>query len=273
MLPDMKSNELVSARILILLLCFGLVGCGAFADKWNRAKADDLISKAEKANDLRGNVQLLANAARIDPTNPKVWWKSCEGYQSTNELELAIAACKRNIHLHPNDGLSYNSLGLAYMASKDYARAADAFETAVAKSPQPELYGNYVWALRSSGQYEKAITASERMVETSANDASETTSALQTLTGAYLAVRQYENAISTMQRLVELDANAPSEQTSALEYLGAIYTLTGQKKKAREVFEKVHAVNPELTVEFCELTGDKEKGFGMKCGFSHFPSP
>jgi tetratricopeptide (TPR) repeat protein len=272
----MKLNELAPTRILILLLCFGLVGCGALADRWNRVKADDLISEAEKklaTNDSRGNVQLLTNAARIDPTNPKVWWKLCEGYQFTNELQLAVAACKKEIDLRPNDGLSYNSLGLAYMAGKDYARAADAFETAVAKSPQPDLYGNYVWALRTSGQYEKAITASERMVEASANDASETRSALQTLTGACLAVQQYEKAISTMQRLVELDANDPSEQTSALEYLGAIYTLRGEKKKAREVFEKVHAVNPELVIKSCELTGDKEKGFGMKCEFSHFPSP
>jgi len=111
------------------------------------------------------------------------------------------------------------------------------------------------------------------MVEASANDASETRSALQTLTGAYLAVQQYEKAISTMQRLVELDANDPSEQTSALEYLGAIYTLTGQKTKAREVFETVHVVNPELAVKSCELIGDKEKGLGVKCEFSHFPSP
>lgn len=268
----MKLDKLISARILVFFLCFGLVGCGALAERWNRGRADDLIRKAEKASDPRDKVQLLANAARIDPTNPNVWWKLCEGYQDTNELELATAACKQSIHLHPNDGLSYNSLGLACMANKDYARAADAFETAVAKSPQPDLYGNYVWALRSSGQYEKAVTISERMVETSANDASETRSALQTLTGAYLAVQQYEKAISTMQRLVELDANDPSEQTSALEYLGAIYTLTGQKKKTLEVFEKVHAVNPELTVKSCELTGDKEKSFGMKCEFSHFPS-
>jgi tetratricopeptide (TPR) repeat protein len=268
MLCDMKSKQRVPARILLLLLCPGLVGCVGLAERWNRAKADDLIADAgEKfaANDLKGSVQLLKDAARIDPTNPKVWWKLCEGYQFTNELELAIAACKQEIHLRPNDGLSYNSLGLAYMAGKDYARAADAFETAVAKSPRSVLYGNYVWALRSSEQYEKAVTASERMVEASANDASETRSALQTLTGAYLAVQQYEKAISTMQRLVELDANDPSEQTSALEYLGAIYTKTGQKKKAREVFDKVHAVNPELTVKSCELTADKEKSLGIKC--------
>jgi hypothetical protein len=49
--------------------------------------------------------------------------------------------------------------------------------------------------------------------------------------------------------------------------------LTGRTKKAHEAFDKVHAVNPELTVKTCEVTGDKEKGFGMKCAFTHFPRP
>jgi tetratricopeptide (TPR) repeat protein len=276
MLCDMKSNQLVLARMLLLLLSLELVGCVGLTEKWNRAKADDLITDAGKkfaADDLKGNVQLLKDAARIDPTNPRVWWKLCEGYQLTEELDLAIAACKQNLELHPTDGTSYNSLGLAYMAKKDYSKAVEAFETAVVKSPQPVVYGNYVWALQSSGQYEKAVTAAERMVEVSSDDTSEVRSSLQTLAGTCLAVEQYDKAISVIQKLVELDANDPSEQISALENLGAIYTLKGQTKKAQEAFDKVHAVNPELAVKTCEVTGDKEKGFGMKCAFTHFPSP
>jgi tetratricopeptide (TPR) repeat protein len=275
MLSDMKSNQLAPAPILVLLLSLGLVGCAGLAERWNRAKADDLITDAGKkfaANDLRGNVQLLRDAARIDPTNPRVWWKLCEGYQFTEELDLAIAACKQNVELHA-DGISYNSLGLAYMAKKDYSKAVEAFETAVGKSPQAAQYRNYVWALQSLGQYEKAVTAAERLVEVSSHDSSELRSALQTLMGAYLAVQQYDKAISVTQKLVQLDTNDPSEQTSALENLGAIYTLRGQTKKAQEAFDKVHAVNPEITVKTCEVTGDKEKGFGMKCAFIHFPRP
>lgn len=245
-----------------------------FFSRFKRVYADWVISDADqKLGNGKERVRLLNKAARIDPTNPRVWWKLCEGYQFTNELNLAIAACNQNIKLHPNDGLSYNSLGLAYMASKDYAAAADAFETAVAKSPRPEVYGNYVWALRSSGQYEKAVATSERMLEVSANDVSETRSALQTLTGAYLAVHQYEKATSAMERLVELDANDSTEQTLALEYLGAVYALAGQTTKAQEVFERVRVLNPKLVVKTCEITGDREKGFGIKCNSSHSPSP
>ena len=276
MLSDMKSNQLASARILVLLLSLGLVGCVGLAEKWNRAKADNLITDAGKkfaANDLKGNVQLLKDAARIDPTNPRVWWKLCEGYQLIEELDLAIAACKQNVELHPTAGISYNSLGLAYMAKQDYSKAVGAFETAVVKSPQPALYHNYVWALQSSGQYEKAVAAAERLVEVSSDDTSEVRSSLQTLASAYLAVQQYDKAVSATQKLVELAANDPSEQTSALENLGAIYKLTGQTKKAQEAFDKVHALNPELTVKTCEVTGGKEKGFGLDCAFTHFPHP
>jgi hypothetical protein len=58
MLSDMKSNQLAPARILVPLLCLGLVGCAGLAERWNRAKADDLITDAGKksaANDLYGN--------------------------------------------------------------------------------------------------------------------------------------------------------------------------------------------------------------------------
>jgi tetratricopeptide (TPR) repeat protein len=267
----MASDKLNSGRMLFVLVCLEFVGCGGFVDGWNRVKANDLISKAgEKigASDFKGNVELLEDAARIDPTNPQVWWKLCEGYQFTEQLELAIAACKKNIELHPADGIAYNSLGLAYMADNDYPKAVEAFETAVAKSPQPVLYRNYAWALRSSGQYEKAVTATERLVELSSVDSPEVRPALQELANAYLGVQQYDKTIAVTQRLVELDAKDPAEQVSALEHLGALYALTGQTKKAQEALENVHAVNPQITLKSCEITGDREKGFGVKCSFS-----
>ena len=159
------------------------------------------------------------------------------------------------------------------MAKKDYPKAVAVFEKAVGKSPQYHLYHNYVWALQSSGQYEKAVVAAERLVEISSHDDLEIASSLQRLAGAYVTVKQYDKAISVAQRLVEVAANNPSEQTSALEYLGAVYALMGQTKKAQEAFDRIHVQNPEITVKTCEVTGDKEKGFGIKCEFTHFSHP
>src|SRR5208283_3210303 len=141
----------------------------------NREQADALIQKALQrfaAEDFKGNVQLLKEASTIDPTNPRVWWKLCEAYQLTDEMNLAIDACKRNIEINP-DGVSHNSLGLVYLAQKDYAHAVPEFEKATADSAADTfIYQNLVFALTGSKQYEKAALAAERMIEVNADDPS-----------------------------------------------------------------------------------------------------
>lgn len=203
----LKQKGVSSVTAIVLCLC--LAGCG-LTQKWNRARADDLISEAGKKfaeSDFKGNIQLLSKAAKIDSRNPRVWWKLCEGYQLTEDFDLAIAACRRNIAVHA-DAISYNSLGLAYMAKRDYANAASAFEESVKQSPSGIFYRNLVWSLESGHQYGKAVPAAQRWVELTANDA--------------------------------------SEHTWALESLGAICMEIGQPEKAKEAFAKVHETDPNV---------------------------
>jgi tetratricopeptide (TPR) repeat protein len=232
MLSDMKSNQLAPALILVLFLCPALVGCAGLAERWNRARADDLITDAgEKfvANDLKGNVQLLKDAARIDPTNPRVWWKLCEGYQLIEEPDLAIAACTQNVELHPTDSISYNSLGLAYMAKKDCPNAVSAFEKATKDSHSALLYGNLVWSLECTQQYEKAIIAAQECVRFSADN-----SALQ---------------------------------TQAFQSLGAIYVKLGQMDKAKETFATLHKIDSKQNIKTCELKTDGKGDLSVSCSY------
>jgi len=215
-----------------VLACLCLASCGGLTEKWNRAKADDLISDAgEKfaANDFKGNVQLLTEAARIDPSNPRVWWKLCEGYQLTEEFDLAIAACHRNIDLR-GDASDYNSLGLAYMAKHDYQNAALAFEKSVKQSPDRIFYSNFVWSLKCAHQFDKAVPAA--------------------------------------QQLVELSAGDTSELTSALESLGAIFVELGQVDKANETFAKVHVADPKRNINTCRLKTDNKGDLSVECSDS-----
>jgi tetratricopeptide (TPR) repeat protein len=202
------------------------------AQKPNRAKADELIGDAGKKlamGDFNANVQILKDAANVDPTNPRVWWKLCEGYQLTEELDPAIAACKRNIDINP-DGISYNSLGLVYLAKKDYPNAVGALAKAVKDSQIPQVHNNFVWAL--------------------------------------LRAQQYEKAIPEVQRLIELSADNRSELTSALEALGATYIKLGQMDKAKEAFARVHKVEPGLNINTCDLRPDNKGDLNLDCTFS-----
>jgi Tfp pilus assembly protein PilF len=220
-----------------------------------RDQADALIQKAlEKfaAEDFKGNVQLLKEAATIDPMNPRVWWKLCEAYQLTDEMNLAIDACKRNLEINP-DGISHNSLGLVYLAQKDYAHAVPEFEKATADSAVPPIiYQNLVFALTGSKQYEKAALSAERMIEVSAGDPSNVKSGYELLLWALFDSKQFEKMASSAERLIKVNADDPPGVKLGYEMLGVAEDKIGRKTDAQKAFVKAGFVS-------CQI-GSNDKG-------------
>jgi tetratricopeptide (TPR) repeat protein len=268
MLVNRTLPSLRSALLFLPFLVLFVTGCIP-AQLGNREHADELIKNAQRKfaeSNYKDNVRLLKEASAIDPTNPRVWWKLCEAYQLTEEFDLAVAACKREIEIDPG-GLSYNSLGLAYTPKKDYPNAVTAFERAVKDSPKPGVYLNLVGALQSLQQYDKATAAAQRMVEVSAADPSELNLALPTLIWAQVRAKQYEQAIPAAQRLVEVSAEESSERALGLEALGAIYVKLDRKEKAQEVFAKIPKINSKQNVRSCEFETDSKGGLVVKCSF------
>jgi Tfp pilus assembly protein PilF len=174
-------------------------GCRTSSADLKRETSEALIRQAAAsfaAGDFRKNADLLGQAADTDPDNPKVWWKLCEAYQLTDELDLAVKACKRELDLHPSSS-SHNGLGLVYLTRKDYPQAAAEFEKAAADTSISQIHSNYVWALLESKQYERAIAAAERLVEVSKADSPElktTQSAYHYLAIAYMKTGNAEKA-------------------------------------------------------------------------------
>lgn len=286
------------------LMAFFVAGCKPL-QVWHRMRADELMKQAQeklREGSFKEEVRLLKEAANIDPANPQVWGRLCDAYQNTEELDLAIAAGKRQIEIHPN-GLDYNSLGLAYMAKKDYPSAVMAFETAVKDSPVDAIYGNLVWALQSTQQYDKAIQAAERGVEVSGPNPVALSQALETLIGALertqqydraipvaehlvevsgkepallrralsallwaeVSARHYERAIAAAQQLVKVSAGDSTDLNMAFEMLGAVYMKMGQTKKAQEAFAKVPKVNSTQHITTCEI---EPGGMSVRCNYS-----
>ena len=223
-----------SVFVLTLLVLFIFLGLRAKmrGQAYDRARANELIAKADKkisVGDFKADVQLLKAAADIDPTNPRVWWKLCEGYELVEELDRAIAACQRQIQVNP-DGISYDSLAGAYEAKKDYPDAIATYERAIKISQDREIYDNFVWAL--------------------------------------LRAEQYKRAISALQHSIELSPNDSPELNDALETLGATYMKLGEVHKAKEAFARVHNAIPELQVKTCALETDSKGQLGVHCAFS-----
>jgi Flp pilus assembly protein TadD len=187
----------------VLLVCLASAGCQTAKQK----QAQVLMEKASEsfaAGDFRKNADFLKQAAEADPKNPIIWARLCEAYQLTEELDLAVKACEQNLNLEEAE-MAYNSLGLVYLAKKDYTQAASAFEKAAAQSRVSAVHQNLVWALLGSKQFDKAVPAAQLLVELSKGDAPELNST-----------------------------------TDAYELLGIAYLGVGQKEKAREAFGKAH---------------------------------
>ncbi|MDR3677688.1 MAG: tetratricopeptide repeat protein [Acidobacteriota bacterium] len=159
--------------------------------------------QAYAKNNLKESIRLLKKASRVDPGYPRVWLELCQDYQLTEEFDLAVEACKRAVQLEPNDALSYNSLGLAYGAAKNYPEAAKAFERATLGDSRSFVLSNWFDALWRSKQFEKALSVAERRVEVSATGNSVDESALYALGGVYTRLGKPEKAAGILARLRE----------------------------------------------------------------------
>jgi tetratricopeptide (TPR) repeat protein len=77
-------------------------------------------------------ITLLNKAISIDPISPHLYLKLGDYYLYTNRINDAIKTYITYQRLLPNDELSYNKLGLAYLSAKQYDAAIYSFKKAVA---------------------------------------------------------------------------------------------------------------------------------------------
>jgi tetratricopeptide (TPR) repeat protein len=77
-------------------------------------------------------IDLLNKAISIDPISPHLYLKLGDYYLYTSRINDAIKTYITYQRLLPNDELSYNKLGLAYLSAKQYDAAIYSFKKAVA---------------------------------------------------------------------------------------------------------------------------------------------
>jgi len=245
---SIRHRRPVRTFILLLLPFVTLfaVGCRP-VQVWHRFRAHELIKEAQgqlREGNSNESVRLFKQAENIDPDNPQVWGNLCSAYSILGELDLAIAACKRQVASHPS-GLDYNSLGLAYLEKKDYPDAIPTFEAAV-KYPDSlasAIYPNLISTLQSTGQYDKAILAAERAVEASGQNPIELTESLDNLAGALALAKQDDRAIQVAERAVEVGSQNPAVLRQALNTLIGALEITQQYERAIPSAERLVEVS------------------------------
>ncbi|MGA8866299.1 MAG: tetratricopeptide repeat protein, partial [Candidatus Sulfotelmatobacter sp.] len=169
-------------------------------------KADDLVESGRAAlssNNIPLAIQLLKQAAQVDPKNKYVWYLLASAYIVTRQDDDAIAALQKQIEINPYDEYAYNALGRAYWQQRKYDDAVTAFHKQIEISPLDKFAHANLGAMYSEWhKYDEAVPELEKAVSLTPDNPE-----LQVSLGdAYLNLGQDDKALATFDHAVEISA-------------------------------------------------------------------
>jgi len=169
-------------------------------------KADDLVESGRAAmnnGDYPMAITLLKRAAEVDPKNKYVWNSLGIAYLSTRDNENAIAALNKQVEVNPYDEYAYNNLGRAYWQERKYDDAVTAFRKQLEINPLDKFAHSNLGSMYSEWhKYDLAAPELEKAASLTPDNP-----ALQVELGnAYLNLGQDDKALATFDHAVELSA-------------------------------------------------------------------
>ena len=142
--------------------------------------------------------------------NPRMWdcyFTQADYYLGHKEYDSAAAILKRILELEPGDtvrGEALNYIGEVYLVQRDYDRAQDYFERAIAYEKQSAVpYNNLGVMLMQQKRIDEAIVQFKIAISKDPSFAYPVTK----LGNAYFLKRQYTKALETFSRALEVDPN------------------------------------------------------------------
>ena len=185
-------------------------------------------------------------------------------YEESGQRDKAIEIYKKVVHNKPDFAEGWHRLGVCYWLSNHHAKAIDAFQQAVRIIPNDaEIWYYFGRAYAGNREYAKAIAAYQQAIRIKPdyNDAKEYQKHASTLLDEvyqqavrirpddaeawnslgvrYDGARQTAKAIDAFQQAVRIK---PDYQ-QALQNLGYAYKASGQAEKAKEVSNRLKALN------------------------------
>lgn len=179
-------------------------------------------------------------------------------------FDEAINEYRRALQLDNENPWIYNSLGLALAAKRKFDDALAAFEDALKLNPDlTDVHNNIGVVYAEMGKRDKAFESFGRVVRDPTYPTPE--KALFNLGELYVQEKNYELALMHYRRAVEKEPNfAIGFRGMGIAHLGL-----GDKKLAKEQFEKAIEIEPDETGSLYELArlndeeGNEEKALEL----------
>jgi tetratricopeptide (TPR) repeat protein len=105
----------------------------------------------------RKGIKVLKKAQAIHPEDPRPYKYLAIGHVNAHyQYAAALEALKDYVERKPDDPFAYNFMGYIYYRKNQYAKAADAFEKAIALNPDDCCYADFYLAYTYAWLYDRA---------------------------------------------------------------------------------------------------------------------
>jgi type IV pilus assembly protein PilF len=199
-----------SITVTTILLCILLIGCAenkTLLKKKSQA-LENLGNSLVQQGDLRGGLEKLLEANKLEPDNPNIHNELGLVYRDLEAYPKSLFHFKKALTLKPKFSEARNNLGTLYLLLKEWDSALACFQKAVSnifyKTPH-YAYNNMGLAYHNKGNYQKAIESYHKALQSFPSYSL----CYENLARSYEAVNQWELAIKAYEKSIYYAPNYP----------------------------------------------------------------
>ena len=215
-------------------------------------RARSLIYRHERESSAEA-AKLLEKALELDPGYITAYWGLAvvlfsaytSGWSETSEatLERGYKLASTAVELDPNDAHGHFAMALAHLWSRDFDRAIEEIERAIALAPNSaEAFGTRGLILDYASQPAEAIKSLEKSMRL---DPRHPSIWFHFLAHAHFILRNYEKAVELLKRRIRI--NPETDVSRAL--LASSYGHLNRNAEARNEWAKLFEINPNYSIE------------------------
>lgn len=232
-------------RKVILILTFLsilLTGCAenkVLVKKKSQA-LEDLGNSLIQQGDLRGGLEKLLEASKLDPENANIHNELGLAYRDLRAYEKSTAHFKRALVLQPEFPEAQNNLGTLYLLLGEWDLAIACFQRAVSdilyRTPHFS-YNNIGLAYYNKGDYQRAIENYQKALRFFPSYSL----CYENLARAYEATKSFQAAIESYNKSISYGPNYPSPHF----YLARLYLRLDRNDEAARELKLTMEIDPE----------------------------
>lgn len=191
----------------------------------------------EKKQDWPGLLAWSTQWAKAEPANSVAWYAIGSAQQKLKQLEPAVAAYRRALHINPEDADAWNNLGFAYAKLRRYDDAISAYLQALRINPEyADAWGKLGLTYSDFGRYDDAISAYRQALRINPEDVDVWSS----LGFTYGQLKHYDDSIASYRQALRINP----EYVDAWTGLTVAYYASGNTTAALQGVKILRTLDP-----------------------------